>query len=330
MMKGKGWMRKLKKILFSPVGTIGLFALAMLLLLTSSVGGAQAALTFFSETYTSRIQMYDIGVSLQENGQRVSWRDYGSREGEGGSRVADGSWEENTGRLLEHMLDDPASPDGAKLPLQLGKVYKEELNVRNSGMINQYVRVTIYKYWMIKETDRDGNVVYQKDASGNLLTDESGNPIPSYKKMERTQELSPDLIDLHLLYNGCDGDANYRNGWILDQEATTEERTVLYYENLLYCEDEAGDGKPTETSLFSDTLKIENAVADNVEQKVTKTENGTLIETIYKYDEVQFQLDVRVDAVQEHNAQDAAWSAWGRRIQIQEQDGGPGILSLAE
>lgn len=306
MMKGKGWLQKLKKILFSPVGTIGMFALAMILLLSSSVGGAQAALTYFSETYTSRIQMYDIGVTLQENGERISWRDYGSREGDNGSRVADGTWEENTGRLLEHMLDNPDSPQGEKEPLQLGKVYREELNVRNSGMINQYVRVTIYKYWMIKENSEEGS-----DAS--------------YKKMERTQELSPELINLHLLYNGCDGNSGYRNGWLLDEKASTEERTVLYYENLLHCSGQEGEGMPTETSLFADTLTIEGAVADNVEQKITQTENGTMIETIYKYDEVQFQIEVHVDAVQEHNAEDAAWSAWGRRIHVQD-----GVLSLAD
>ncbi len=325
MMKGKGWLQKLKKILFSPAGTIGLFALAMILLLTSSVGGAQAALTFVSETYTSRIQMYDIGVSLLENGQRISWRDYGSREGEDGNRVADGTWEENTGRLLEHMLDNPEDPQGGKLPLQLGKVYEEKLNVRNSGMINQYVRVTIYKYWMIQETDKNGNVVYQKDEKGRELKDAEGNPIPSYKKMPRTQELSPDLIDLHLLYNECDGNADFKNGWLLDKEASTDERTVLYYQNLLYCEDEAGDGKPMESSLFADTLTIKGAVADKVEQKVTDTPNGKLIETVYKYDGVQFQIEVRVDAVQEHNAEDAAWSAWGRKIQVQD-----GVLSLAD
>lgn len=305
MMKEKGWLKKLKKILFSPVGTIGLFALAMVLLLSSSVGGAQAALTFFSETYTSRIQMYDIGVTLQENGERVSWRDYGSR--------ADGSWQENTGRLLEHMLD---REDGQE-PLQLGKVYKEELNVRNSGTINQYVRVSIYKYWMIKETDKDGNVVYVKN--------EKGEDVPSYKKMERTQELSPDLIKLHLLYNGCDGNPDFKNGWLLDEGASTDERTVLYYDKLLYCADEAGEGKPVETELFSDTLSIDGAVADKVEQKVTKEGSYTVIETTYKYDEVLFQIEARVDAVQEHNAEDAAWSAWGRRIHVQD-----GVLSLAD
>ena len=91
-------MKKLKKILLSPATTIVAFALAAGLLLFSSVGGARAALTYFSETYSSRVQMYDIGVTLRENGQDVSWRNYGSR--------ADGTWAQNTGVLVGHMLDE--------------------------------------------------------------------------------------------------------------------------------------------------------------------------------------------------------------------------------
>ena len=37
-------------------------------------------------------------------------------------------------------------------------------------------------------------------------------------------------------------------------------------------------------------------------------------------------VEVEVDAVQEHNAEDAVWSAWGKRISVGED----GILSLVE
>ena len=36
-----------------------------------------------------------------------------------------------------------------------------------------------------------------------------------------------------------------------------------------------------------------------------------VITMIYKYDGVEFHVDVEVDAVQTHNAQDAIKSAWG-------------------
>ena len=83
--------------------------------------------------------------------------------------------------------------------LTLGKHYQEQLKVKNTGTINQYVRVSIYKYWL--------------DAEGNKLRD-----------------LSPDLINLNLVNVGTD--------WMEDEGARTRERTVLYYSKLLYAEGE--------------------------------------------------------------------------------------------
>ena len=52
-----------------------------------------------------------------------------------------------------------------------GKAYPEALSVKNSGTIDQYVRVMVYRYWV----DKEGN---------------------------KTTELSPELIDLNLTGNG--------------------------------------------------------------------------------------------------------------------------------
>ena len=62
------------KKLLPPAATAVMFVAAMALLLFGSVEGTRAALTYYSETYASRVQMYDIGVSLLENGERVSWK----------------------------------------------------------------------------------------------------------------------------------------------------------------------------------------------------------------------------------------------------------------
>lgn len=250
-------MRRPKKLL-PPAVTAVMFVAAMALLIFGSVESTRAALTYYSETYASRVQMYDIGVSLNENGERVSWRDYDS--------AADGTWNENTGVLLAHMLDDGE-------PLKIGKTYQEHLNVSNSGTINQYVRVTIYKYW----TDADG------------------------RKM---QSLSPELIDLHLVNLGTD--------WILDEEASTPERTVLYYNKLLYAE---GEGV-SETPLFADALTIDDVIATKVHQKVERDGEYTTITTSYDYDGVRFNIEAKVDAVQEHNAEDAILSAWGKNVTV--------------
>ena len=261
-------MKKKKRIkAVSPAVTLVLFATAVVMLLFGSIGGSRAALTYYSETYTSRIQMYDIGVSLMENEKEVSWRDYNS--------AGDGTWNEHTGELLENML-----PQGEALTL--GKEYRENLKVKNTGTINQYVRVNIYKYWL--------------DEEGRKLRD-----------------LSPELIDLHLVNLGTD--------WIEDEAARTEERTVLYYNKLLYAQ---GQG-PSETSLFADTLTIDDSIAKKVSQETKKEGAYTTIVTTYDYDGVSFRIEVEVDAVQEHNAEDAIWSAWGRRVEL-----GDGTLRLEE
>ena len=262
-------MKKKKKRMkvASPMITVALFAVAVAMLIGSSVGGTKAALTYYSETYTSRIQMYDIGVSLVENEEEVSWRDYNS--------AGDGTWNEHTGVLLEHMI-----PEGESLVL--GKTYQENLKVRNTGTINQYVRVSIYKYWL--------------DSEG-----------------KKRQDLSPALIDLNLVNLGTD--------WIEDESARTQERTVLYYNKLLCAQ---GEGQ-SETPLFADTLTIDGSIAKKVSQETNKTGNYTTIVTTYDYDGISFQIEVEVDAVQEHNAEDAIWSAWGKRVAFHD-----GVLSLVD
>ena len=252
---------KIKKFITSPAGTMGAFALAVGLLASSSVGGARAVLTYYSETYTSRVQMYDIGVTLLENDKEISWRNYDSRKD-------NGSWLEEKGVLLENMV-----PEGEKF--KIGAWYPEELKVMNSGTINQYVRVSLYKYWL----------------------DENG---------EKVQTLTPDLIDLELQTD---------NGWMIDEESSTDERTILYYNRVL----ETGETSPA----FAGRLKIDQSVTAKVTQTTEKTANGSKIITTYDYDGVQFCIEATVDAVQEHNVEDAVWSAWGRKVTVND-----GILSL--
>ena len=256
-------MKKQKKQMkvVSPVVTLGLFVLAVALLLGSSIGGTRAALTYYSETYTSRIQMYDIGVTLLENGKEISWRNYSS--------AGDGTWEVGPGDLLKEMLAEGET-------LTLGKKYQEDLKVRNTGTINEYVRVSIYKYWL--------------DENGKKICD-----------------LSPDLIHLNLVNLGTD--------WIEDTQASTEERTVLYYNKVLPAE----AGEASRTPLFADQLTIDGELAKKVSQ--TESANGkyTTITTTYLYNGVKFVVKAEVDAVQEHNAEDAILSAWGRKVSV---DGG--------
>ena len=59
-------MGRIKNFLTSPAANAAGFLLAAALLAFSTIGGARAALSYYSENYSTRVQMYDIGVTLQE------------------------------------------------------------------------------------------------------------------------------------------------------------------------------------------------------------------------------------------------------------------------
>ena len=245
-------MKRIKRFLKSPAATMISFFLAVGLLLFSTIGGARAALTYFSDTYVSRVQTSNIGVTLLENGREIAKRDY--------NETSDGTWDESTGVLLANLLAKDEK-------FAVGKKYKEELSVKNSGTIDQYVRVSVFRYWLKDE------------------------------KKDRT--LSPELIGLNLVNVGSD--------WLLDETSTTEERIVLYYSKLL----KAGET----SSLFADSIKIDNMIATKVTQVPVEGKKNT-IRTVYDYDGMQFCVEAKVDAVQNHNAEDAIWSAWGKRVTV--------------
>ncbi|MCM1025824.1 MAG: hypothetical protein NC432_05285 [Roseburia sp.] len=271
-------MKKLKKILASPATTIVAFVLAAGLLLFSSIGGAQAALTAYSENYVSQFELNDIGVALIENDIMIA----------------------SDGALLVNMLTNASNPE-VQDPLKLGKHYGEELKVQNTGTIDQYVRVSVYKYWT--EPKKEGA-----------------------KESDKSQELSPDLIGLLLKGADITSDQGRKmleeNGWLFDASASTEERTVLYYARPLVSGEE-GNGE--ESSLFADEITISGQVAQKVTESTSKNDAGlTVIKTTYAYNGCNFCLEVKVDAVQDHNAEDAILSAWGRKVTID----GNGTLSL--
>ena len=125
---------KKNKILF-PKKVALLLGAAAVLLLGSTVGSTRAALTYYSENYSAQMNLKHIGVSLVENGQVVSSRDY----------VSGNEWSGNTeGKLLANML-------GEKEKFTPGKQYDEAISVTNSGDIDTFVRVIITKSWKDKE-----------------------------------------------------------------------------------------------------------------------------------------------------------------------------------
>ena len=209
----------IKKILRSPITSIVLFLAATALLVTSSIGGVRAALNIQSEDYLAQIKLDEIEVALKENNIIV----------------------EGDLTLLNSLI-----PQGESLVL--GKTYDEQLSVQNVGAINQYVRVSVFKYW------KKNNV--------------------------KAVDLDPSLIDLHFVTG---------NGWIIDEAASTEERTVLYYN--------AGTLAPgADLSIFTDTLTVQTGAAAQ------------------QYEGAELWIEAVVDGVQDHNGGDAVTSVWGHNF----------------
>lgn len=149
-----------------------------------------------------------------------------------------------------------------------GKRYDEAISVKNSGNIDTFVRVILTRSW--------------QDADGKKNT-----------------SLSPDLIELNYLTD---------NGWVIAEDQSTPERTVLYYTKAL----PVGETTPA----LSDTIRVNESIA----QDVTKTVEGNIIRYTYKYDGYSFQVDAEVDAVQTHNAQEAIKSAWGVDVSVNDDE----------
>ena len=162
----------------STLRTVLLFVFAASLLAVGGIGTVTAAPAIISEYYSGGVEMYDIGVTLVENGTPVSSRTY--------SPNSNYVWDETYGALLGSLV-----PEGQEF--HMGQTYPEALSVTNSGSIDEFVRVSVYKYWV----------------------DKAGNKLPV---------LTPGEIDLNLVTDG---------GWGLDTNATTTERQVLYYTSLV-------------------------------------------------------------------------------------------------
>ena len=156
-------MKKRKRISFG-IPAAAFLAAAGVLFAGSAVGSTRAALSIYSDEYQTTLDVPELDVTLE--------------------RDDDGSYQPIEGKGLLGDVGD----DGAKAVI--GKTYDEKLRVSNTGELDSYVRVRIYRSWV------DGN----------------GKPI---------QTLAPELIKL----NVPEG-----SGWAAGEESLrSEEMMVLYY-----------------------------------------------------------------------------------------------------
>ena len=227
-----------------------LLAVAAILLFT--VGGFAAAQApgVVSEDYRAEFELDHIAVNLLENGKPLD------------------------GNLLG---DYGYSKDGGKYAnLVPGKTYKEEIAAKNATDVDQYIRITVHKYWV----DKNGN----RDTSKN-----------------------PDLI--RLTYNG----SGYNDGaWQLNKDESTAERSVYYYSNALKGNETA---KPVLNQLQIDDSIVPRKVLDDdgnpVDGVTVKTDEDGVTTYTYEYDGYRACVEADVQALQPHNINDAIKSVWG-------------------
>ena len=213
--------------------TAAIAVAAVALIAFGGITGARAALTY-SEIFRSDFGTQNIGVGLVEQ--------TGTNDAE---QIPD------DGELLTKLVGEDES-------FIVGKVYDELLSAENTGTIDEYVRMTVRKYWL------DGN--------------------------GKRVDLSPELINL--TFN--------EDEWIMVDTDPADETIVLYYKAPLTTEQGT-----TEEAVK--TIGVDSEIAKYVDQTIT----GKTIQTEFAYDGLQIALDVDVDGVQTHHAQDAMLSAWG-------------------
>lgn len=248
---------------------LALIGLVSVLLIFTAVGGIAAELQTISDPYNSEFAMKDIGITLQEKGEKdddfkaVGYRNYAINNDKG-------EWVRGSSPLFS-SIDS----------VEFGRKYSEEFRVLNSGTIDEYVRVKIYKYW-VDGTDKKN---YGLDPSKIIL------------KLGDTE-----LKDLK----------GENNGWIVDSNETTVERVTMYY-SMPITHGEA-------TGLFADSLTIDSSVGEMSRSVVKEETIDGITYTTYsfsgKYNGNYFCVEIEADAIQTHNVEKAVKSVWGRNISI--------------
>lgn len=252
--------------------TTALLIAAALLLVSGTVTGARAAFIAQSDLYKAQFFVNHLEAHLYENGKDVC---------------------EKSGTLADIETLGTVDP---------GKAYDEVIQAKNSKDVDQYVRITIRKYWLREVKDENGNVI----------------------AVEKATDLSPSLIKL--TYNGSEYNST---DWVRDESdlERDENNNLLPHETETFYYKTKLGANDLSAPLF-DKLMIDRAVipdmhmptdeelkSDAYKDYVTITEdpigNTKIYSYSYKYDGYTFCIEADVQALQTHNVQDAIHSAWG-------------------
>ena len=180
--------------------TVVLLLATLVMLIAGSVLSTKAVLTYFSEDYISDFELDHLQVHLIENGKDVCHNKndddtvhgtYTNKKKYKGNLVEDLGYTNK-----EHYKDVAGYKIGTPGTVEPGKTYKEEISAKNGQNINQYVRLTVRKYWV-----KDG---------------------------KKNTKLSPSMIKL--TYNGS---AYNKVAWQKNAKEHTEESDTYYLSKML-------------------------------------------------------------------------------------------------
>ena len=179
--------------------SFALLIAAAILLACGTFAAAKTVLNIRSEFYRAQFYLNHLQVHLIENGQDVCGRAGHDNDLDSGSKVS--------GELASVLGYEHKTGSDEKLgSVEPGKLYKEEIAARNGSDIDEFVRLTVRKYWMEQKTGNNGKTVLVKSSA-----------------------LRPDRIRLY--YGGKEG-YNSKSWAVNKKESTAESNTYYYRKDL--------------------------------------------------------------------------------------------------
>lgn len=252
--------------------TIGLVLASLVMLAVGGAMSTKAALTYFSEDYISDFELDHLHVHLIENGVDVCHENNGDDTVHGAAKYK-GNLVEYLGYKNDKHYDDAAGYKlGTPGTVEPGKTYKEEISCANGQNIDQYVRLTVKKYWV-----KDG---------------------------KKNTKLSPDLIKL--TYNG---QAFNSDLWQINSAEHTAESDTYYLTKMLPANQASGLLFNELTIDKSVADKANMTVSEKETKEGSKTVK--VVTYTYDYNDYTFYIEANVQAIQTHNVNDAIESLWG-------------------
>ena len=185
--------------------TLALLAATAVLLGSGSYTGTRAALQYFSEDYRGGFELEHLQVHLLENGDDVCHganTKYTVHRTDGSNPTKQDKY---VGNLVEYMGYSNDDHSGNSAAYQVGKPgevipgkkYEERIAARNGSDINEYVRLTVKKYWVDSDKNKD-------------------------------TRMDPELIKL-----SYGGKAYNSSAWAINEKEHTKESDTYYLRNML-------------------------------------------------------------------------------------------------